>query len=164
MPSIVRMLRTEIERLNAQRSELVLEKAEVIAALDGRIIDIEQRLGAAERMLRAYGESADGAELPPAAVLASDDLMASIDTVDVPAMLLGRRLHRNSKKARIIRATKALLQATGAADRDEIVQFLRQVGIMSGEKNPKAYVSVILSYAREIFETNGSEWSLRDVR
>ena len=34
---------------------------------------------------------------------------------------------------------------------------------MGNEKNPSAYLSVILSYSKELFATNGVVWYLRET-
>jgi len=182
MPAIIRLLRSEIARLKAERSNLVGQRSELIAPLDVRIADIDQRLAAAERMLAAYAGAGrapdthrtrrltrpddDRQPLPfnrePTLAKSVNLTLNDVETVDIPSSLKGHRLRPNSKKAKIIKAIKALLQARGLATRFEMVNFLRKLGIMAHEKNPVAYLSVILSYSGEIFARNGVEWYLRD--
>ena len=167
MPVIIKMLRNEIDRLKVELSDLAGQRSQLVAPLDVRIAHINQRLGAAERMLTTYigGDSEPNTPFRPGANLAeTDPSCINVETVALPSDLKGRRLHPTSKKAKIIRATKALLLTRGIARRSEIVAFLHQKGIMAQEKNPEAYLSVVLSHAGEIFANNASGWYLRETR
>lgn len=78
-----------------------------------------------------------------------------IQTTKVPFIIGRTRLHPESKKATIIRATKAYLLKNNIASREELTRFLLNIGVLGGEKNPENSLSVVLSSAKEIFET---EW------
>jgi hypothetical protein len=171
MPAITELLRSEIDRLKAELADLVRRRSAVVAPLDVRIADVEQRLRAAERMLATYtGEELDrrihraGGEPRPDMDRQEAPLhltWTDVETVDIPYSLKGHPLRADSKRAKIIRATKALLHERGVASRLEIVRLMQELKIMGHEKNPAAYLSVILSYANEIFATNGAVWYLR---
>lgn len=88
--------------------------------------------------------------------------LAQIEKIVIPTSLNGHPLRPDSKRAKIIKATKALLEISGPKSRSEILQFLQRTGIMGREKNPKSYLSVILSYAKEIFVSNNFLWYLKD--
>jgi len=173
MPAIIQQLRNEIARLKAELPDLVARRSELLAPLDMQIADVEQRLQAAERMLATYigrdGEPGthdtgrlarwNGDRQRPEGNLTR----INVQTVDIPSSLKGHSIRPDSKKAKIIRATKALLLETGTATRSEIVKFLITLSIMGNEKNPSAYLSVILSYSKELFATNGVVWYLRET-
>jgi hypothetical protein len=177
MSAIIHVLLNEIARLKAERSKLIAQRSELVAPFDVHVANIDERLRAAERMLAAYrdarlvarrqrrlaGRSRELQGLPPRETLAKDinPTWADVERVEIPSSIRGHSLHPNSKRANIIRGTKALLQARRVAGRLEIVGFLKSLGTMGKEKNPDAYLSVVLSYANEIFETNGTEWFLR---
>lgn len=156
MPAFIQTLRSEIDRLKAERSSLAERRTELVGTLDVCIAEIDERLRAAERMLTAYTGNTE------------EDVTGRLgETIDVasipiPSRFTKHRLDRNSKKAKIIRATVALLQRNGTAKRDEILHRLCDLGIMVNGKNPMGYISVTLSRAREIFVTNGTEWRLRE--
>jgi hypothetical protein len=167
MPVIIKMLRNEIDRLKVELSDLVGQRSKLVWPLEVRIAQINQRLGAAERMLTTYigGDAEPDAPFRPGANLVETaPPCVNVETVALPSNLKGHRLHPTSKKAKIIRATKALLLARGIARRSEIVTFLHKEGIMAQEKNPEAYLSVVLSYAGEMFANNASGWYLRETR
>ena len=172
MPAIIRQLHNEIVRLRAELAGLVTQRSELLAPLDMRIADVEQRLHAAERMLATYigPESEPGThdtgrlahwngnrQRPDGSNLT----WINVETVDIPSSLRGHPIRPGSKKAKIIKATKALLLETRTASRSEIVKFLISLEILGKEKNPSAYLSVILSHSKEIFATNGMVWYLR---
>jgi len=161
MSPILKMLRDEIDHLKVERSNLLARRSELIAPLDVGIAHVEERLAAAERMLRTY-LGADANASPTGDVVVGDATVASIDAVEIPSVLKGHRVRSNSKRAAIIRATKVFLQVNGRAQRSEILEFVSWLGIMAHEKNPKAYLSVVLSHAREIFDKNGEGWYLRE--
>jgi len=161
VPEIIKVLHDEIQRLSVERLDLVGRRSELLEWLDVRIAEIDERVRAAEGMLAAYGQTATDRGFLSAE--GADEMRANIETVPLPACLRGHRLNPSSKKARIIKATKVLLKTKGATRRSEILAFLHALGIMSHEKNPDAYLSVVLSYAREIFATNGTEWRLREA-
>lgn len=174
MPAIIRQLHNEMVRLRAELAELVRRRSELLAPLDMDIADVEQRLQAAERMLATYsGQDAepgtrdtgslsrwDGNRQRPEGITLT---WIDVETVDIPSSLRGHPIRPDSKKAKIIKATKALLLKTGESTRSEIVQFLITLGIMGKEKDPSAYLSVVLSYSKEIFVTNGVVWYLKDA-
>jgi hypothetical protein len=174
MPAIIQQLRNEITRLKAELSDVVGRRSELLAPLDMHIADVGQRLQAAERMLATYiGQDSEpgthdsgrlsrwngNRQRPEGTNLT----WINVETVDIPSSLKGHSIRPDSKKAKIIRATKALLIETGTASRSEIVKFLITLNIMGNEKNPSAYLSVILSYSKELFATNGVVWYLRDT-
>ena len=165
MPAFIETLRYEIDRLKSERLGLAERRTELVGTLDVRIAEIDERLRAAERMLTAYTGTYTEEDVFGRAgetvARGSDYTWANVETVPIPSRFKKHRLDRNSKKAKIIRATMAFLQKNGPAKRDEILQMLYNLDIMTNEKNPKGYLSVILSRAREIFATNGTEWRLR---
>lgn len=171
MSPIIDLLRSEIVRLKAELSRASQRRSKFIDRIDTRIADIVQRLQAAERMLATYaGESLEfnGDADPSAGDHKFDHIRlqgapsdADIAMVDLPATLRGRSLRPGAKRTKIIRAVKAFLDEKETATRGEIFVFLQQQGIMGNEKNPPAYLSVILSYAKEIFATDGVFWSLK---
>jgi CRP-like cAMP-binding protein len=174
MPAIIRQLHNEMVRLRAELADLVRRRSELLAPLDMHIADVEQRLQAAERMLATYiGQDTEpgthdtgrlsrwnGNRQRPESINLT---WINVETVDIPSSLRGHPIRPDSKKAKIIKATKALLQETGTASRLEIVKFLITLNILGKEKNPSAYLSVILSYSKEIFATDGVVWYLRDT-
>lgn len=172
MLAIIYLLRSDIARLSTELSELIDHRARFLVSIDRRISDVRTRLAAAESVLANYSGQGTGSGARTAGGLSpgpgNDQPLPALPTweevcsVDMPVTLQGHRLRPNSKKAKIIRATEALLLAQGAAARSEIVIFLMELGILGKEKNSGSYVSVILSHAREIFQTDGSVWSLRN--
>jgi hypothetical protein len=161
-------------RLRAELAELVRRRSELLAPLDMHIADVEQRLQAAVRMLATYiGQDTEqgtrdagrlshwngNRQRPEGITLTWID----VETVEIPSSLRGHPIRPDSKKVKIIKATKALLLETEKASRSQIVEFLITLGIMGKEKNPSAYLSVILSYSKEIFATNGVVWYLRNT-
>jgi hypothetical protein len=164
MGAIVRLLLEEIGRLTEQRRELVGQRSESVAPFDSRIAEIDKRLGAARQLLATYGIAADtDAEK---ADFSEEDWPSwkDVDTAEIPSVLRGRRVNPASKRAKIIRATKTLLEAKNSAKRSEILAFLENLGIMGQEKNPGRYLSVVLSQAGEIFRSDGTEWYLKSER
>lgn len=164
MGAIVKLLREEIDRLKAERTILIHRKVEFVGSLDICIAAVDQRLGAAERMLTAYTAARPASADAAAAPHDPDDVDLAwimMGAVDIPPSLKGHRLRPTSKKARIIRATISLLEQRGTARRSEILAILQELGIMKNERNPKAYLSVILSCAGEIFASNRRGWYLR---
>jgi hypothetical protein len=176
MPPIIHQLRAEISSLKAELSDLTRQRSDLVAPFDHRIADIEQRLLAAERMLATYTGAPSEADTLPRRPPRREDIsdangglvsavaidVAEIDKVVIPATLNGHPLRPDSKRAKIIKATKVLLEISGPKSRSEILQFLQRTGIMGREKNPKSYLSVILSYAKEIFVSNNFLWYLKD--
>jgi hypothetical protein len=174
MPVIIRQLHNEMVRLRAELAELARRRSELLAPLDMHIADVEQRLQAAERMLATYiGQDTEpgthdtgrlshwnGDRQRPEGVTLT---WIDVETVDIPSSLRGHPIRPDSKKVKIIKATKALLLEIGSASRSEIVKFLITLDILGREKNPSAYLSVVLSYSKEIFGTNGVVWYLRDT-
>jgi hypothetical protein len=174
MPAIIQQLRNEIARLKEELSNLVGRRSKLLAPLDVHIADVEQRLQAAERMLATYiGPDSepgthdtgrlsrwDGNRQRPEGINLTWN---NVETVDIPSSLRGHSIRPDSKKAKIIRATKALLLETGTSSRSEILKFLIALNIMGNEKNPSAYLSVILWFSKELFATNGAVWYLRDT-
>ncbi len=171
MSPIIDLLRSEIVRLKAELSRTSQRRSKFIERIDTRIADLAQRLQAAERMLATYaGEALEfEGDVGPGMVDQDFDAIrlrgapsdAEIAMVDLPATLRGRSLRPGAKRTKIIRAVKAFLDEKETATRGEIFLFLQQQGIMGNEKNPPAYLSVILSYAKEIFATDGVFWSLK---
>jgi hypothetical protein len=170
----MQQLRNEIARLKTELLGLGERRSTLLAPLDIRIAAIEQRLQAAELMLATYTgpDTKPGTHHTERLFLWNGDLprpeninltWIHIETVDIPSSLKGHSIRPDSKKAKIIRATKALLLEKGTASRSEIVKFLITLNIMGNEKNPLAYLSVILSYSKELFATNGVVWYLRET-
>jgi len=158
------MLQNEIDRLKTERCYLLAQRAGVTAPLDLQISEVEKRLAAAERMLKTYRTvhkdpfPSDGQAL----LVDLESARAIIDAVEIPEVLKGRRVRQNTKRTAIIRATKVFLQASGRSPTSKILDFLNRLGIMANEKNPKAYVSVVLSQTSEIFSSNRLGWDLRE--
>jgi len=179
MLELIEQLRREISRLTAELSDLKRQRSAVVAPLDHDIANIEQRLRAAQRMLVTYGGTADAPSNAPTdrsprryraplrdrgAASGTDLTWAEVQRVDIPTHLSGRPLRPDSKRAKIIRATRALLEASGPKSRSEIADFLIDLGIMGQERDSKGYLSVILSYARELFATDHRGiWYLKDT-
>jgi hypothetical protein len=71
MPVIIKMLRNEIDRLKVELSDLVGQRSKLVGPLEVRIAQINQRLGAAERMLTTYigGDAEPDAPFRPGANL-----------------------------------------------------------------------------------------------
>jgi hypothetical protein len=166
--AFVELLRNEIVRLEVELTDLVGRRSAVIAPLDQRIADTERRIAAAVLMLATYTEAdteQDRRWMPtppaPPAVRTEPSWAVNVGSVAIPTDLKGHPRRQNSKRAKIIRATKAFLQENGAASRSEIIKCLCHLGIMGEERNPKAYLSVILSRSKEIFATNGIVWRLK---
>jgi hypothetical protein len=164
MLSVPEMLQYEIDRLKTERCYLLAQRAGLTAPLDLQISDVEKRLTAAERMLKTYRTArkdrspADGEAL----LVDLESARASIDAVAIPEVLKGHRVRQSSKRTAIIRATKVFLQASGRSPTSKILDFLTRLGIMANEKNPKAYLSVVLSQTSEIFSSNRAGWDLRE--
>jgi hypothetical protein len=164
--AFVELLRNEIVRLEVELTDLVGRRSAVIAPLDQRIADTERRIAAAVLMLATYTE-ADTEQVrrwmpTPPAPPAEPTWAVNVASAAIPTDSKGQPRRQNSKRAKIIRATTAFLQENGAASRSEIIKFLCHLGIMGHERNPKAYLSVILSRSKEIFATNGIVWRLKD--
>jgi hypothetical protein len=132
-----------------------------VAPFDARIAEIDKRLNAAQQLLMAYGLTAD-LDMDEADLTRADwPSWEDVVTTAIPSRLRGRRVNPTSKRAKIIRATKTLLQAKGSARRSEILMFLKDLDVMGGEKEPARYLSVVLSQAGEIFAWDGNEWHLK---
>lgn len=163
MPAFVETLRSEIDRLKAERLSLAERRTELVGTLDVHIAEIDERLRAAERMFTAYtGTYTEEGRAGKSVARGTDYTWANVETVPIPSRFKKHRLDRNSKKAKIIKATMAFLEKNGSAKRDEILKVLYDLNIMTNGKNPKVYLSVILSRAKKTFETNGTEWRLRE--
>ncbi len=164
MRTIVRSLREEIARLEAERAKFIDNRSKRIARFDRLIANIDARLTAARQMLEAYDLSDVRIDDDGAGAAQTDGrtpTWADIQHTPIPETINGHRLDPNSKRARIIRATKAFLEARGVATRTELLCFLVHSRILGDEKNPGGYLSVILTYAREVFATNGKQWYFR---
>jgi len=171
MPPIVDLLRSEIARLEAALAAAIQQRSGLVERMDAQIGDLKQRLEAAQLMLRTYigapveiGPDADGQpSLPMDEKHKSIDMLTDdqIALVSLPITLRGHPIRAGSKRTKIIRGAKAFLEIKDGATRSEILEFLEYHGIMGNEKSPGAYLSVILSYANDIFVTDGVHWSLR---
>jgi hypothetical protein len=104
-----------------------------------------------QRKTRAFLDdlSADQLAALDTAGLTLDELRAT----NIPPILGRRRLHQNSKKATIIRAVKAFLLKNSISSRSELTSFLISIGILGTEKNPENSLGVILSEAKQVFES-----------
>jgi hypothetical protein len=164
MDTINELLHNEIARLRAERSGVMRQKSELIAWIDSQIAHIDQQLSAAEKMLAVYQGTAAGPDVHEAGISRQsiEPTWMDIDATEIPTHLKGRQLRSHSKRATIIRATKAFLNARGSANRAEIFQFLKKLEILGKERQPTIYLSVTLSNAKEIFAREGMRWRLRE--
>ena len=154
-------------------SKMLKQRSTFLARLDARITAVETRLRAAERMRSAYTQSDAAADpaageeqqqvLPRVRAAPVNLSWVEVRKVVIPRRVDGRPLRPKSKRALIIQATKAFLQANGRARRPDIVEFLTSLGIIGKEKNPASYLSVTLSSSKEIFASAGGLWRLRDA-
>ena len=160
---IIEQLRAEIPRLKGELSELGRRRARAVGPFDQRICEIERRLHAAEQMLAAYTKKASEPVDQPSRPTEQIDVTAiDVEQEPFPSRLAGKPLRPTSKRAKIIRATKALLKAAGPQHRADILGFVNARGLMGTEKNPGAYISVILSQAHDIFFHREHTWFLRE--
>jgi hypothetical protein len=79
--------------------------------------------------------------------------MAQIEATEIPPILNGHQLRPSFKKARVIRATKALLLREGWATSLEILEFLAKMSVTEYNQKSLRNVSTILANASEIFGT-----------
>jgi hypothetical protein len=157
MDEIVDLLRSEVARLEAELADLANERLRQVATLDARLEEVRQRLTAADRMLKVYRNGKPA----PAPSSAPDPTWPEVNATTIPTVLRGHPMRADAKRTKIIKAAKAFLQAHGTATRSELVDYMKRLGLMGAEKDPRAYLSVTLWQAREILDSNGSRWRLR---
>jgi hypothetical protein len=165
MGAVIRILSEEISRLTKRRVKLMGQRSESVAPFDAHIAEIDRRLSAARQLLATYGITTADTDVEKAD-FSREDWPSPQDVAgsEIPSVLGGRRVNPVSKRAKIIRATKTLLEAKNSAKRSEILAFLEDLGIMGQEKDPGRYLSVVLSQAGEIFRSDGTEWYLKSER
>jgi hypothetical protein len=76
---------------------------------------------------------------------------SDIEATEIPVVVNSHRLRPRTKKAKIIRAVIAYLRLQKWAQRWELLDFLRKFNVVGSDAGEDAYLSVILSEAKDLF-------------